>query len=75
MKIVHQCGEGCWKCFGSGEGRHDGPYRCPVCKGSGFIGIGEVEIEVDENEMDSPQYCEHCGMELIEELQNAEGEG
>ena len=72
MTIIHQCGHGCWKCYGSGEGMTEN-LHCRVCKGTGFLGRGEVEVEFDENEMDSPQFCWDCGMDLREEVQNAEG--
>ena len=71
MKVLHFCAVTCWRCHGSGEGMADGS-TCFVCRGKGLVGPGEIEVEVDE--MESPQWCESCGQDLRIEVWNAEKE-
>ena len=68
MKVIHDCGIGCWKCHNSGEGMTEG-HRCTECKGKGYIGRGEIELDIDPDEYLGPIWCPECGQDLRGDLE------
>ena len=79
VNILHECGNICSHCSGSGEGQHDGA-TCWVCNGNGWIGQGEIQkaytVEIDDdNELTGPERCEWCDLNLTELAQHEVSEG